>query len=73
MSDNAGFVFLVIDNRFGVVFASLVLDEAVADMNARVLEQHDSDTLANPGSFRVKRIKLGSQKAEKAEDQRDAA
>ena len=73
MSDNASFVFLVMDDRFGVVSASLILDEAVADMNARVLEQHDSDTLTNPGSFRIKRIELGSQKAKKAKDQRDAA
>ena len=69
MSDNAEFVFIVIDSRFGVVAASLVCDEAVAEMNARTLSEAASDTLSNPGSFRVKRVKLGrSQKFAPAPD-----
>ena len=59
MTDQPSFVFLVIDSRCGVVFASLNLDEAVDDLNKRMIAEHDCETLLNPGSFRVKRVKLG--------------
>lgn len=54
-------VFLVTDNRFGVVFASLSVDEAMADLNKRALTEATCGTLSNPGSFRIKSVKLGSQ------------
>jgi len=54
-------VFLVIDNRFGIVFASLDGAEASADLNDRVLKQA-ADPPINPGSFHIKSVKLGSEK-----------
>ena len=51
-------VFLVLDDRFGVVSAALNLDAAVADLNRRVIRELEQRTLVNPGLFRLKSIPL---------------
>ncbi len=58
---NKDSVFIVVDNRFGVVFASCSFDETVADLHRRVLTEAACTTLGNPGSFRIKSVKLSSQ------------
>ena len=57
-SDKPSHVFLVIDDRFGVVSASLDEEEAVTDLKERVLAQMQQETLVNPGSFRLKSMRL---------------
>lgn len=58
ISDKPSHVFLVIDDRFGVVSASLDEEGAVADLRDRVLTQMRQETLVNPGSFRLKAMQL---------------
>jgi len=58
ISDKPSHVFLVIDSRFGFVSASLNEEEAVRDMEARVLAEMQQETLVNPGSYRLKAMRL---------------
>jgi hypothetical protein len=58
ISDKPSHVFLVIDDRFGVVSASLDEEEAMTDLRERVLAQMQQETLVNPGSFRLKSMRL---------------
>jgi hypothetical protein len=62
ISDKPSHVFLVIDDRFGVVSASLDEEEAVTDLRERVLAQMQQETLVNPGSFRLKALRLRPQR-----------
>lgn len=61
-SDKPSHVFLVIDDRFGVVSASLNEEEAMTDLRERVLAQMQQETLVNPGSFRLKSMRLRPQR-----------
>lgn len=57
-SDEPSYVFLVIDDRFGIVSASLDEEEALNDLRDRILAQMREKTLINPGSFCLKSMRL---------------
>jgi hypothetical protein len=72
-SDKPSHVFLVIDSRFGVVSASLDEEEAVTDLRERVLAEMQQETLVNPGSFRLKFMRLSPLRDQPPADATEAA